>query len=67
MNKKCEICKDESDMEFNMAAPPGATFKPEVSNNPNMFTSDICLNCWGKHGSDEGVLLAIVAIRKESS
>jgi len=65
---KCEMCgENDSEMDFNYALPFPHTFTPEVSDNPNLFSADICLDCYGSVLSDAHIVIAVINKRKEKS
>jgi len=63
---KCEMCgENDSEMDFNYALPFPHTFTSEVSDNPNLFSADICLDCYGSVLSDAHIVIAVANKRKE--
>ena len=62
--EKCEICnKNEANMDFNCAPPPGVSWSAKVSDNPRMFTAMVCLDCFGREIDDMHVVVAVVKSR----
>ena len=64
---KCEMClENDSEMDFNYALPFPHRFVPEISDNPNLFSTKICFDCYGSVSSDVLIVIAVSLKRKES-
>ncbi len=67
MTEKCEMClENDSEMDFNYALPLPHKFTPEVSDNPNLFSAKICLDCFGSVISDVEIVVVIGSKRRRN-
>lgn len=66
INSCCEMClENDFEMDFNYVLPLPHEFTSEVSDNPNLFSAKICMDCFGSVISDAEIVIAVANKRKE--
>lgn len=60
MSKKCELCENVNDMDFNAIIP--------ISEKKSaLVTGDICFTCYGIYPSDVTIAIALFVKRKNET